>query len=224
MFQIPKIYWLWLPILWLLGQFILEVALSSSLLLKIHAEGSVHEILQFAMVSAACLISLYTLVNLKPKETWKVFWLLLTALCCFYVAIEEVSYGQSFFNWSTPEYWQSINNQSETNLHNTSRWLNQIPRYCLMGGIAIGGFIIPFIKCAKPSLLPKKFRDIYPTCHLTVTALCLLIVALGHKLSKTFLDTKLFERSSEVEEIFIYFFVLLYTLYVKDQFLKKEHG
>lgn len=224
MINIPKIYWLYLPILWLIGQFILEFTLSSSLLLKIHAERSVHEIIQFGMVSAACFISVYTLIKLKSKKTWQAGWLILTAICCFYVTFEEISYGQAFFNWSTPDYWQNINNQQETNLHNTSRWLNQIPRYGLMGGIAIGGFIIPLISYAKPSWLPKKFSSIYPTAHFTVTATCILIVALGHKLSKTFLDAKLFERASEVEEIFIYFFVLLYTLYVKDQFLKKAHG
>ncbi len=221
MAAIPKIYWLYLPIFWFLGQVILELTLSSSMLLKIHAEGSIHEILQFGMVSAACTLSLYTLIKLPKKEAWKVFWLSLTAICCFYVAIEEISYGQSFFNWTTPDYWQNINNQQETNLHNTSRWLNQIPRYGLMAGIAIGGFIIPFIKYVKPSLLPQKFKNIYPTAHFTITATCLLIVALGHKLSKMFMDTKLFERASEVEELFIYFFVLLYAVYIKNNFLKK---
>jgi hypothetical protein len=223
MVGIPKIFWLWVPIFWLLGQIALEVFLPAETILKIHAEGSIHEILQFLMVLAACIIAIYTLVKLHNKELWRVGWLSLMAICCFYVAIEEISWGQSFFNWATPDYWQNINNQQETNLHNTSRWLNQIPRYGLMAGIAVGGFLIPFVKWAKPNLLPQKFNDVYPSAYFTISALCLLIVALGHKLSKTFLDMKLFERASEVEEIFIYFFVLLYAIMIKNNFLKR-HG
>jgi len=36
----------------------------------------------------------------------------------FLAALEEVSYGQSFFAWNTPEFFNQINNQRETNFHN----------------------------------------------------------------------------------------------------------
>lgn len=219
--NVSKIYWLWLPILWMVSQIALELTLSSTLILKIHGESGPHELIQFAVIFTAFVISLYTFFSLKKKHNlWRVVWIILMTLGCFYIAAEEISWGQSIFNWSTPEYWQMINNQSETNLHNTSRWLNQIPRYSLMAGIAVGGFIIPFLKYAKPALLPTTFDDIYPSSKFTITALCLLIIALGQKLFKVLLDEKFFERSSEIEEIFIYFFVLLYSLYIKDRFLR----
>ena len=41
------------------------------------------------------------------------------ALSCLYIAGEEMSWGQHFFHWNTPEYWAELNRQEETNLHNT---------------------------------------------------------------------------------------------------------
>jgi len=40
------------------------------------------------------------------------------ALCCFYVAMEEISWGQRLFGFSSPDFFKAYNLQSETNLHN----------------------------------------------------------------------------------------------------------
>ena len=217
-----KFLWLWVPVIWLFMQALMEILLPAQTVLAIHAEGFIHELLQFGMLCAVFIIAVLLIKRLAGTgRRLESFWAGLMALGAFYVAIEEVSWGQSFFQWTTPAYWQEINNQSETNFHNTSRWLNQIPRYILMVGIAVGGFIIPLIQFLNSSLLPKIFTNLYTDYRFTVTATCLLIVALGHKLSKSFFDTKLFERASEVEEIFMYFFILLYALMLKDRFMKK---
>ncbi len=44
---------------------------------------------------------------------------LIGALGSLYIAGEEMSWGQHFFHWNTPEYWAEVNRQQETNLHNT---------------------------------------------------------------------------------------------------------
>ncbi len=44
--------------------------------------------------------------------------LVLAAFACFFVAMEEVSWGQTFFRWATPEVWAEINTQEQTNIHN----------------------------------------------------------------------------------------------------------
>jgi hypothetical protein len=49
--------------------------------------------------------------------------LLLAALMFFFVAGEEISWGQRIFGWVTPEIWQKINVQQETNLHNVNKHL-----------------------------------------------------------------------------------------------------
>ena len=50
------------------------------------------------------------------------------ALSCLYIAGEEMSWGQHFFHWNTPEYWAEVNRQEETNLHNTYAIFEKWPR------------------------------------------------------------------------------------------------
>lgn len=69
-------------------------------------------------------------------------WVAMVTLGAFYMAGEEVSWGQWLFYWDTPEHWAAINDQNETNLHNTSAWLDQKPRlllelWALIGAIRI---------------------------------------------------------------------------------------
>ncbi len=218
--ELPIYLWLWLPIAWLIGQFLLEFTASQNMILNIHAEGNIHELIQFGLLVTSFILCCIILLKMKCKNNpWLTAWITLAALSCFYVGVEEVSWGQSFFNWHTPEEWQGINSQNETNLHNTSRLLNHIPRYILMTGIAVGGLIIPFIMWFKPSLLPQKFNLIYPPIILSVTALCLLVIGGSNKLYKMILDEKLFERASEIEEIFMFFFVFLYIIILKKRIL-----
>lgn len=54
----------------------------------------------------------------RPMQ-WIRLWLTLWTLACVYFAGEECSWGQWYFGWSTPEVLATLNDQGETNLHNT---------------------------------------------------------------------------------------------------------
>jgi hypothetical protein len=56
---------------------------------------------------------------------------MMVTLGTFYMAGEEVSWGQWFFMWDTPDTFLEINDQHETNLHNVSSWMDQKPRLLL---------------------------------------------------------------------------------------------
>jgi len=73
-------------------------------------------------------------------------WLLVWAAACIYFAGEEASWGQWYFLWDTPEGFAQINDQQETNLHNTSSWLDQKPRLAVELFIFIGGFVWPLLR------------------------------------------------------------------------------
>lgn len=220
--HIPPVLWLWIPVTWLFVQGFIEIFFSKEMVLKIHAEGNPHEIAQFIIILASALIFARILLYTRKNEHIGIaLWVGAAMICSFYVAFEEISWGQSFFDWSTPDYWRELNGQNETNLHNTSRFLNQIPRYGLMASIAVGGLFIPFIRLMKLNILPEKFSTIYPPNILCVTALCLLFIAAGNKILKTIWSIELFERSSEIEEIYMFFFVFLYALYMKQTILEK---
>jgi|GEM_PF-5307180 len=54
------------------------------------------------------------------RKTWQVNQWMFIFMTIFFIfgALEEVSYGQSFFAWDTPELLEEVNAQQETNLHN----------------------------------------------------------------------------------------------------------
>jgi hypothetical protein len=73
------------------------------------------------------------------------FWLL--AVLAIVVAGEEVSWGQHFFNWQTPEWMAEHNKQDETNLHNMAdHALDQKPRAVASIMIFLGGALVPLLR------------------------------------------------------------------------------
>ena len=56
------------------------------------------------------------------------YFIIIKILALIYFLGEEVSWGQHFFNWESPEFFENKNNQQETNLHNISNLFDQLPR------------------------------------------------------------------------------------------------
>lgn len=211
----------WVPLTILVLQFILEFTIQSYHLAQIHSENGPHELLQFFILVIALMVALLgTKKAHSQKNTPITLWFLLAAICCTYVAGEEVSWGQHFVNWTTPEYWASLNDQGETNFHNTSSWLDQKPRLILEIGVIVGGLLIPLITRFKPSLLPSKFAIIYPTSNLAFTALIFLGLKITDKADKFGLSP--FERVSVVQELYLFYFVLLYLLDLRKRISLKQ--
>jgi hypothetical protein len=75
-----------------------------------------------------------------------VIWIVLWAMACTYFAGEEASWGQWYFGWESPEWFESVNDQGETNLHNMSSWADQKPRALVELFILISGVIIPLCR------------------------------------------------------------------------------
>jgi hypothetical protein len=74
----------------------------------------------------------------------------LFTLGCLYFGGEEASWGQHWFGWATPEEWRALNNQGETNLHNSNdlagSLLDQLPRNLLGVAMLVGGAIMPIVR------------------------------------------------------------------------------
>jgi len=89
-----------------------------------------------------------------------IYWLFTWALACVYFAGEEASWGQWYFLWETPEEFLAINDQQETNLHNTSSWLDQKPRMLVELWIFLGGFVWPLLRMfgLRPQRTPEEWR------------------------------------------------------------------
>lgn len=221
---ISRFFWLWVPILFLVMQIGIEIFVTDEDLKGgLHSEWGPHETLQSIFITGAFLVAMFTL----PKINWQTqkllgIWFALAGLCCFYVAGEEISWGQHILNWQTPAYWSGVNDQNETNLHNTSAWLDQKPRLILFIGIIIGGLVIPALRRWKPSALPKKFEQFYPADILVVTALGVTLPYLAEEIKEHLSQGRLFKRTSELQELYMYYFVLLYLINLRFREFPKK--
>ncbi len=210
---LPPLLWLVIPLLIVVGQICIELFVPQEYIGALHSEWGPHETLQFVIAAIALVYSFRCLFLLVPqKQPLLIGWVTCFCLGCAYIAGEEISWGQHVFEWGTPEFWSIVNDQNETNLHNTSSWLDQKPRLILMLGVIVGGLIIPFMDRFKPSLLPQKFAIIFPPAVLGVTAALAVATKILDKINKVTPDIILLSRGSEVEELFLFYFVLLYLM------------
>ncbi|NCC22773.1 MAG: hypothetical protein EOM26_09980 [Alphaproteobacteria bacterium] len=209
---VNRMWWLWLPTIVFVFQIIIELFVDGGVLSVLHSENGPHETLQVVTIIAAFFVALAALATMKVRaHPWLATWLALAAICCFYVAGEEISWGQHVFEWGTPEFWMDRNDQGETNLHNTSSWLDQKPRLILLMGVVVGGLVVPALKKFRPALLPARFEPVYPSALLSYTAVLAMGVKVAEKAGEA-AGLTVFERASEIEELYLYYFVLLYLI------------
>ncbi|MBV6632681.1 MAG: hypothetical protein KI792_06570 [Alphaproteobacteria bacterium] len=156
-------------------------------------------------------MAIYILIRMDHANRWLMAWIGIAALGCLYVAGEEVSWGQHFLKWESSEFWSGVNDQNETNLHNISSWLDQKPRILLIIGVYVGGLVIPLLLKFRPGVLPDRFAIIYPNQKFITTAVLCLALKVYDSLGDI-TGVNLLYRSAETEEIFIYYFVVLYLL------------
>ena len=223
--QEPKplsaLWWLWLPIAALILLALAHLFVPGSYRELVGSERGLVEISQFLMALAAFVIALRSLAipGLKARP-WLFLWVALLTLGSFYLAGEEISWGQHFFLWTTPETWQAINDQNETNLHNISNLLDQIPRTLLELGVVIGGIVIPLLALARPAIRRHPLGVILPPLVLLPTALLVEISRAPERLGELFVGhTLFFDRASEVQELYFAYFILLYVILLRRRLI-----
>lgn len=220
---VPLFFWLVVPILMMLAQIALELSFTREELAPLHSESGPHEMLQSVFIGAALLLALRLLFKVNWKTQKEIgFVLAAAALGSLYIFGEEISWGQHILNWSTPEYWAQFNDQNETNLHNTSSWLDQKPRLLLFVGIVVGGLVVPALRRWRPSLLPSRFASFYPSATLCVTALGVLVPYTVQEIAEHFMHGGVFTRVSEVQEIYMYYFILLYLFDLRNRVFSQD--
>jgi hypothetical protein len=217
--RIHPFLWLWIPVALMIGDLLCEIFVPIAARPQFFSEAGPHEKVQALFMFAGLIYA--TRLFFVVEGIWLKLWFGIAALSCFYIAGEEISWGQTFFGWLTPEFWSQINDQQETNLHNTSDWLDQKPKTLLQIGVLVGGIIIPALQKWRPSALPARYAAIYPTWHVVVTAAFAVLVKIidtVQDLVHPYTDWRIFWRASEVLEIYIYYFVLIYLIAMWKRF------
>ncbi len=209
---------LWIPAGFFILQCALEVFLPRDLMNAMVSENGPHELIEFMVAGAASLVAFRTLLLLNFRRDFAlVLWVLAFALGCLYIAGEEISWGQWFFYWETPEGWSAINDQQETNLHNVSSWLDQKPKTLVLIGIGIGGLLFPLLERYTKTRLPERFRIIYPPANMLFVVLCIAAVKLSDLADNFLTEISLWARDSEIEEFFIFYYLLLYMIQLQGK-------
>lgn len=105
------------------------------------------EWLQFSAFMGIAVFGTLIVVRRRVERRW--FWGLL-AIAAFYVAMEEISWGQQIFGWESSAFFQKKNLQGETNLHNMftgpySTITKDLLTYVLALGMLGFGVIYPLL-------------------------------------------------------------------------------
>lgn len=101
-------------------------------------ENSLVENLTFITLFLSFLYSIKLINKIKVKTNGRIFKLIigLLSLTFFFIAMEEIAWGQQFFNFATPENFQKINVQGEVTLHNIKGLQGKSEIFRLAFGIA----------------------------------------------------------------------------------------
>lgn len=150
-------------------------------------------------------------------------WILLGLLGSVYMAGEEASWGQHYAGWLTPENWQAINDQGETNLHNTSSWLDQKPRTLLEIGVIVGGIVIPLLALWRPAIREGRFALFLPPLACLPVAVIGEVGKIWERLQSHGLwEPVIFYQASEVQELYLSLFILFYLIVFRNRLLARR--
>ncbi len=222
--RLPALLYLWMPV-------VIAVVLALSWHLNpdfyrefIVGETAPLESTHVIVPLIGVVVALRILLMPEVRADRLVFvWILLGLLGCVYMAGEEASWGQHYIGWLTPEGWQAVNDQGETNLHNTSAWLDQKPRTLLEIGVIVGGIIIPLLALKRPSIREGRFAIFLPPLVCLPTALIAEVGKIWERLHSLGLwDWVIFYQASEVQELYIYLFILFYLIVFRNRLLARR--
>lgn len=207
-------WWLGLPALALIALIAVSQLRPDWYAAWIIPEGNgVLEFSQFATMLVALALAVRLL--LKPFVRRRPFLLAVTivaALSCIYIAGEEMSWGQHFFHWNTPEYWALVNRQGETNLHNTYAVFEKWPRAILEIGVFVGALLVPLIAAFDSRVRTTRMSLFLPPAALVPAAIAVFAFKyLDVAQQRGYLQT-LVQRPSEAVEFYLYFFIFAYLV------------
>ncbi|MFQ6017014.1 MAG: hypothetical protein ACE5KF_02365 [Kiloniellaceae bacterium] len=210
-------WWLWLPLAAALALLAVPHVSPAAYGSWIGGERGLLEWLHVVIPLASLAVGLRILAMPEVRAHHLLWlWVGLATLGSLYIAGEEASWGQHYLRWTTPEPWQAINDQGETNLHNTSSWLDQKPRAVLELGVVVGGILVPLAALCRPAIRQARLAIILPPMICLPSALLAEFARMSERAAEYFgAAGDLFDRASEVQETYFYLFILLYLIVLR---------
>ena len=213
--DLPNCLWFCLPVLVALFPYVMRI-INTDTDQYVFGELGIIENYTFIILFIAIVIGVLAIAKMKVLNyTFFKYWLILLVVGCVYYAGEEISWGQHWFGWGTPDAWMGVNDQGETNLHNTSALLDQVPRMLLTIAAVVGGIFIPvYMKIRGIQLsIDSFFYWLWPTYVNVPTCFLAIAVSLHEKVYKLFGTTVpdvLDIRAGETKECLLAMFLFMY--------------
>ena len=149
-------------------------------------------------------------------------WFLGLAAVCFGFAGEEISWGQHWLGWESPEYFIEHNRQGETNFHNVNIHFGRVVKTILTIAIIVGGLIMPLRRRNRSvaySRGPTFWDIIIPTIVCVPAAVFVFGVRLVERF-KTWFDLEMAMLAVNLKEsqvLYIAIFLVLYAWWAYRQ-------
>lgn len=213
--DLPRAVWLYLPVAVAFAVLIAHAVAPLWAWHWLFTEGwGLVELAHFLIPLAAAVIAFRAWRRLPRSADRRLSALLLVlALGCVYIAGEEHSWGQHFFGWDTPDEWGEINRQDETNLHNTTSWLNQKPRVVLNLLVAATTIVVPVMEAMSTGeRLIARVRFVLPGRQTRAVGALVIFYMTWDSLAKDGLVPNIAGREAEMHELYLYAFLLIYAL------------
>ena len=216
-FVLPTWLWLALPILFFIYILVVIVFFPAYIKPVIEQENGVVELGTVIVLLPGIFVGILCFFrrNSLPVN-WLGYWVLLIALGCVYIAGEEISWGQQLLNWGTPEYFQAINDQQETNIHNVSSWFDQKPRILLELWVLIGGILMVLWRLVRGvKYLTQDWRIwFWPDIVCLPAALIAILVRMPERYQSITGEWPLpvYVRFSELQEFYFAVFLTIYLM------------
>ena len=213
--DLPKWLWLWLPLAVALFPYIARI-IDPGTDQFVFGEQGIIENYTFLVLFVAIVIGVAAIMKMRSfKFKMLRLWMGLLVLGCIYYAGEEISWGQHWFGWVTPDTWLNVNDQGETNLHNTSALLDQVPRNLLTLAAVVGGILIPvyFVLRNKTLRADSFYYWLWPTFVNVPTCALAILVSLHEKVYALFDSSVPFLldiRAGETKECLLAMFLFMY--------------